>query len=223
MAPPVLHIGNKNYSSWSMRPWLALKWGGIPFEEHIIPLGGEGYGRSEIKEVRAVSPSGRVPALHVDDTVIYESLAICEWAAEQAPSLWPADRLVRAEARAVSSEMHAGFFALRRDMSCNVRRRLSFTPNWPADTRTDLERLFELWGGLRARYGGDGQFLFGQRSIADAMFAPVATRLRTYKVETPDVAQAYCAAIFADPVFKAWEAAGEAEPWTIEQTEALYR
>lgn len=223
MAPPVLHIGNKNYSSWSMRPWLALKWGGIPFEEHIIPLGGEGYGRSEIKAVRAVSPSGRVPALHVGDTVIYESLAICEWAAEQAPSLWPADPLMRAEARAVSSEMHAGFFALRRDMSCNVRRRLSVTPDWPVDTRIDLQRLFELWGGLRARYGGEGQFLFGQRSIADAMFAPVATRLRTYNVETPEVAQAYCAAIFADPVFKDWEAAGEAEPWTIEETEALYR
>jgi glutathione S-transferase len=206
-----------------MRPWLALKWGGIPFEEHIIPLGGEGYGRSEIKEVRAVSPSGRVPALHLGDTVIYESLAICEWAAEQTPLLWPADPLVRAEARAVSSEMHAGFFAIRRDMSCNIRRRLDTEPDWPQDTRTDLDRLFALWGGLRARFGGEGQFLFGQRSIADAMFAPVATRLRTYKVTTPDVAQSYCAAIFADPVFKEWEAAGAAEPWTIEQAEALYR
>jgi glutathione S-transferase len=223
MATPVLHIGNKNYSSWSMRPWLALKWGGIPFEEHIIPLGVEGYGRSEIKEVRAVSPSGRVPAMHIGDTVLYESLAICEWAAEQTPSLWPADPLVRAEARAVASEMHAGFFAVRRDMSCNVRRRLDKQPDWPADTRIDLERLFELWGNLRARYGGGGQFLFGPRTIADAMFAPVATRLRTYKVDTPDVAQAYCAAIFADPQFKDWEAAGEAEPWAIEETEALYR
>ena len=99
MALPILHIGNKNYSSWSMRPWLALKWGGSAFEEHIIPLGGEGYGRSQIKEVRAVSPNGRVPALHVDGAVIYESLAICEWAAEQTPSLWPKDALVRAQAR----------------------------------------------------------------------------------------------------------------------------
>jgi glutathione S-transferase len=223
MAAPVLHIGNKNYSSWSMRPWLALKWGGVPFQEHIIPLGGEGYGRSQIKEVRAVSPSGRVPALHVGDAVIYESLAICEWAAEQSPSLWPSDPIVRAEARAASSEMHAGFYAIRRDMSCNVRRRLSSTPDWPEDTREDLSRLFALWGGLRARFGGDGDFLFGQRCIADAMFAPMATRLRTYKVDAPQAAQAYCAAIFADPVFKEWEAAGEAEPWTIEQTEALYR
>jgi glutathione S-transferase len=223
MATPVLHIGNKNYSSWSMRPWLALKWGGIPFEEHIILLGGEGYGRSQIREVRAVSPSGRVPALHVGDALIYESLAICEWAAEQTPSLWPADPLVRAEARAVSSEMHAGFFALRGAMSMNVRRRLETQPDWSEYVRADLERLYALWGGLRARFGGDGQFLFGARTIADAMFAPVATRLRTYKVDAPDVAQGYCAAIFADPAFQDWERAGEAEPYTIEQTEALYR
>lgn len=223
MAPPVLHIGNKNYSSWSLRPWLALKWGGIGFQENVILLGGEGYGRSEIKAVRAVSPSGRVPALHVGDAVIHESLAICEWAAEQTPALWPADPLTRAQARAVSCEMHAGFVALRRDMSCNIRRRLAAEPDWAADTRADLERLFHLWGGLRARFGGEGDFLFGPRSIADAMFAPVATRLRTYAVTAPDVALAYCAAIFADPAFKDWERAAEAETWTIEQTEALYR
>ncbi len=123
MTTPVLHIGNKNYSSWSMRPWLALKWGGIPFEEHVIRLGVEGYGQSAIREVREVSPSGRVPALHVDGVVIHESLAICEWAAEQAPSLWPKAPLVRAQARALASEMHAGFGAVRRDMSMNLRRR----------------------------------------------------------------------------------------------------
>jgi glutathione S-transferase len=221
MAAPVLHIGNKNYSSWSMRPWLALKWGGIPFAEHIIALGGEGYGQSQIKEVRAVSPSGRVPALHLGDTVIYESLAICEWAAEQTPGLWPADALTRAEARAAASEMHAGFAAVRRDMSMNVRRRLEREPQWGADTRQDLERLFALWGGLRARFGGP--FLFGERSIADAMFAPVATRLRTYKVSAPEHAQAYCAAIFADAAFQDWERAAEAETWVIEESEALYR
>jgi len=167
MAAPVLFIGNKNYSSWSMRPWLALKWGGIAFEERIIPLGVEGYGQSQIKDVRAISPSGRVPALHVGGVVIHESLAICEWAAEQAPSLWPADALKRAEARAAASEMHAGFAALRRDMSCNIRRRLKAAPDWPADTRADLAQLFDLWGRLRAAHGGP--FLFGERSIADAM------------------------------------------------------
>ena len=221
MAAPILHIGNKNYSSWSMRPWLALRWGGIAFHEHVIPLGGEGYGRSEIKEVRAVSPSGRVPALHVDGAVIYESLAICEWAAEQAPNLWPKEPLARARARAVACEMHAGFAALRRDLSMNVRRRLSRAPQWPADTLADLERLFALWADLQARHGGP--FLFGARSIADAMFAPVATRLRTYAVDSPAVARAYCDTIFNDAAFLEWEADAKAEPWTIEQSEALYR
>jgi glutathione S-transferase len=220
MPAPVLHIGNKNYSSWSMRPWLALKWGGIGFEERLVPLGGEGYGHAEIKAVRAVSPSGRVPALHVGDTVIYDSLAICEWAAEQTPSLWPADAMARAEARSAAAEMHSGFFALRGAMSCNIRRRLAKEPDWSAETRADLKRLYELWGGLRAKYGGP--FLFGQRTIADAMYAPVATRLRTYAVSAPDDAQAYCATIFADPAFQDWERAGEAETLTIEQTEKLY-
>jgi glutathione S-transferase len=221
MALPVLHIGNKNYSSWSMRPWLALRWGGVAFEERIIPLGGEGYGRSEIKEVRAVSPSGRVPALHVDGAIIYESLAICEWAGEQAPSLWPEDRLVRAQARSAASEMHAGFAALRRDMSTNIRRRLASTPKWGPETCADIERLETLWSEALNRFGGP--FLFAKRSIADAMFAPVATRLRTYAVEISPQAQSYCDTIFADAAFRDWERAAVAETWTIEQTEALYR
>lgn len=223
MAVPVLHIGNKNYSSWSLRAWLALKWGGIPFEENLVALGGEGYGHARIKDVLKVSPTGRVPALHIGDVVIAESLAICEWAAEQTPSLWPADPMARAQARSVSCEMHAGFVALRTAMSCNIRRRLEREPEWNAATRADLARLYEVWGGLRARYGGDGDFLFGQRTIADAMFAPVCTRLRTYKVSAPESAQAYCATIFADPAFQEWERAAEAESMTIEQTEALYR
>jgi len=154
MPAPVLHIGNKNYSSWSLRPWLALKWGAIAFEENLIPLGGEGYGRSEIAAIRAVSPSGRVPALQLGEVTLYESLAICEWAAEQAPGLWPSDALARAEARSVACEMHAGFAALRRDLSMNVRRRLGAEPDWPADTRADLERLFALWEHQLARHGG---------------------------------------------------------------------
>jgi glutathione S-transferase len=223
MSAPVLYLGNKNYSSWSMRPWLALKWGDIAFEEKLIALGGEGYGRSQIKAVRAVSPSGRVPALHVDGAVIHESLAICEWAGEQTPRLWPADTITRALARAAASEMHAGFAALRTAMSMNIRRRLDVEQNWDPDTRADLERLFALWGGLRARHSAEGPFLFGQRTIADAMFAPVATRLRTYKVSAPDAVAAYCDTIFADAAFKQWEAAAETETWTIEQTEQLYR
>jgi glutathione S-transferase len=221
MAAPLLHIGNKNYSSWSMRPWLALKWAGIAFDAHVIPLGGEGYGRSQIKQVRDVSPSGRVPALHVGGIVIYESLAICEWAAEQAPMLWPADTGRRAEARSVACEMHAGFAALRRDMSMNIRRRLARAPAWPEDTRADLERLYALWGDCLDKSGGP--FLYGARCIADAMFAPVATRLRTYAVAAPSAPSAYCSAIFADPAFQEWERGAEAESWTIESTEALYR
>lgn len=221
MPAPTLYIGNKNYSSWSMRPWLALTWGGIAFEEEIIPLGGEGYGRAQIAAVRAVSPNGRVPAMHIGDAVIYESLAICEWAAEQTPALWPEDAITRAEARAVACEMHAGFSALRRDMSMNLRRRLAAPREWPADTRTDLDQVFAAWDRLLRRFGGP--FLFGQRSIADAMFAPVVARLRTYAVKTPSGAQTYCDAILADAAFQAWERAAEAETLTIEETEALYR
>ncbi|MBS0385958.1 MAG: glutathione S-transferase family protein [Proteobacteria bacterium] len=221
MSDPVLYIGNKNYSSWSMRPWLALKWGGIAFEERVIPLDVEGYGRSQIKEVREVSPSGRVPALHVSGVAIYESLAICEWAAEQTPSLWPQDALVRAQARSAAAEMHAGFAALRRDMSMNIRRRLEHAPDWPGDTRADLKQLESIWSNLLDRSGGP--YLFGGRSIADAMFAPVATRLRTYAVEISPQAQAYCATILADAAFLEWERAAIAERWTIEQTEALHR
>lgn len=221
MAAPVLYIGNKNYSSWSMRPWLVLKWGGIEFEEQVIPLGGEGYGQSQIAAVRAVSPSGRVPSLHAGAVVIHESIAICEWAAEQTPSLWPADAMARAEARSAAAEMHAGFAALRRDMSMNVRRRVSPQPIWPSDTQSDLAQLTTLWERLYAKYGGP--FLFGARSIADAMYAPVATRLRTYAVPLKPTAAQFCDAIFSDPAFQDWERAAEAEPWAIEQAEALYR
>ena len=136
-------------------------------------------------EILAVSPSGRVPALHDGNFVIYESLAICEWANEHKPdaALWPRDPGQRALARSAAMEMHAGFAALRRDMSMNIKRRMAAPREWPEDTRADLARLFELWAGLRASYANDGPWLFGARTIADAMFAPVATRLRTYRVE----------------------------------------
>src|SRR6185295_10514245 len=129
--------------------------------------------------------------------------------------------LVRAQARSAAAEMHAGFFALRREMSMNIRRRLGTTPKWPGDTRADIAQLEAIWSDLLNRFGGP--FLFGQRSIADAMFAPVATRLRTYAVAISPQAQSYCATIFADAAFQDWERAAEAETWTIEQTEALHR
>ncbi len=221
MTTPTLYIGNKNYSSWSMRPWLALKWVGIAFEERVIALGGPGYGKSKIGEILAVSPSGRVPALHLDGTIIWDSLAICEWAAEQQPgTIWPEDPVVRAVARSAASEMHSGFAALRRDGSMNIRRRAG-KRDWPEDTRADVARLEELWGALRAAHGAAGPFLFGPRSIADAFFAPVCTRLRTYDVAVNAVSQAYCDAIFADDSFLEWERAAIAETWTIPQSDAL--
>lgn len=222
MAGPILYIGNKNYSSWSMRPWLALHWGGIDFEERVIPLGGEGYGAGKIHEVLAISPSGRVPALHADGIVVHDSLAICEWAAERTPSLWPHTAAARAMARSAAAEMHAGFAAIRNELSMNVRRRMETSPDISADARADVARLFALWNDLRAQYGAGGPFLFGARSIADAMYAPVATRLRTYAIAMQPEAQAYCGAIFADAAFQRWEAEARAESWTIEPTESLY-
>jgi glutathione S-transferase len=221
----VLYIGNKNYSSWSMRPWLALRWAGIDFEERVIPLGEEGYGTGRMPSILAVSPSGRVPALHDGDSVAYDSLSICEWANERAPdaALWPRDFGRRALARSAAAEMHSGFFALRRDMSMNIRRRLAAPREWREDTRADLARLFELWLGLRARHAAEGPWLFGARSIADAMFAPVATRLRTYRVEAPAAAQAYCETVFADRDFQEWERDASKETWTLARTDGLYR
>lgn len=218
---PILTIGNKNYSSWSLRPWLALKWGAIPFEERLVQLGGEGYGRGRISAIRAVSPSGRVPVLELDSgVVLWDSLAICEWAAEQAPHLWPSAPEVRAVCRSVVAEMHSGFGAVRRDLSMNLRRRTA-ARDWPEDTRDDLRRIEEVWTTMRARHGQGGPFLFGARTIADAFFAPVVTRLRTYGVSLSPESAAYSAAVLADPDFRAWEAAAEIEPWTMPKTDAL--
>jgi glutathione S-transferase len=211
-----LYIGNKNYSSWSMRPWLVLTWAGIPFVEHVLPLGGPGYGQSKIPAVLAVSPSGRVPALSAGDVTIWDSLAIAEWAAEQAPSarLWPQDATARAVARSVTCEMHSSFAALRRDLSMNVRRRAAPRP-LPEETLADIARIEGLWGSARERYGGGGAFLFGAKTIADAFFAPVATRFRSYGVAIAPGSTAYCEAIFADPAFRAWEDAAGRETWAI--------
>jgi glutathione S-transferase len=223
MSKTVLHIGNKNYSSWSLRPWLALRWAGIPFEEVVIPLGGPGYGKSRIPAVLAVSPSGKVPSLHADGITVWDSLAICEWTAERSPSLWPKDPQTRAIARSASAEMHAGFAALRRDLSMNIRRRAAVPrESLPEDTQADLARLETLWGALREHHGAHGPWLFGQRSVADAMYAPVCTRLVTYGISVSPVASAYCDTLYADPDFQAWAADAEAEPMTVAQTDALF-
>lgn len=222
MTRPTLYIGNKNYSSWSMRPWLALRMAGVDFEEVLIPLGGEGYGARKIAAVRAVSPSGTVPALAVDGVTLWDSLAIAEWAAEQRPDagLWPADPSARAVCRSVVAEMHAGFAALRNEASMNIRRRT--TPRaWSPACLDDLARLATVWSDTRARWGGGGPWLFGARTLADVFFTPVATRLRTYGIALDETSMRYAEALLAHPDFIAWERAALDEPWSIAQTEAL--
>jgi glutathione S-transferase len=218
---PILYVGNQNYSSWSLRPWLVLSWGKIDFETRVIQLGGYGYGTFQIPEVVAVSPPGSVPVLHADGEIIPDSLAISEWAAERVPSLWPADAVARAQARAAACEMHSRFSALRMNLPCNIRRRAE--PRRLSDEmRRDIERIETIWRTLSARFGGDGPYLFGRApTIADAFFLPVASRFRTYAVELGKDARRYADALLADPTFAIWEAAARAEPFAMPQWDAV--
>lgn len=216
MAEMTLVIGNRNYSSWSLRPWLAMRVGGLEFSEIAIPLDMPDSG----KRIAEHTPAGRVPVLHHGSLTIWESLAICEYVAEIAPEagLWPADAAARAVARAVSSEMHAGFGALRAALPMNVR---AHRPGVAvsAAVRADVERIGRLWRDCRDRFGAGGPYLFGRFSIADAMFAPVASRFRTYGVSLASAERAYCDAVRALPAMAEWESAAAAEPWTIEAEE----
>jgi glutathione S-transferase len=205
MNEATLVIGDKNLSSWSLRAWLALRHAGISFREEIIRLD-----RPETRDrIRAFSPSGRVPVLVLGDHRIWESLAICEWAGERVPSLWPSDPVVRATARSVSAEMHAGFTAMRGEMPMNIKAR---TPKKPSDeARADIDRILSIWRECRTRFASQGEYLFGQFSIADCMFAPVITRFHTYGIPLDDVSGHYAAAILAHPGMVAWYAAAEHE------------
>lgn len=212
----VLHIGNRNYSSWSLRPWLVLRWAELSFTSEIHWLGGPGYGEGRIAEIAAISPSGRVPALQVDDLVIWDSLAIAEWANDQAPraQLWPKDARDRALARSMTCEMHSGFGALRSEMPCNIRRRAE--PRTPsAALARDLERIEALFATAK------GPFMFGERGIVDAFFTPVATRLRTYGVHLEGAAQAYADALLATPEFEEWERDAIAEPQSMPRWDSV--
>jgi glutathione S-transferase len=217
---PILFIGNKNYSSWSMRPWLVLRWAGIEFEEVMIPLGPRGGGINPA--IAAISPSATLPALHLPKgEVIWDTMAICEWAHEQKPEahLWPANPIARALARSASAEMHAGFVALRQNMPMNLRRR-KHDHEMSAATVANIARVDALLAGLRARFDKTNSgWLFGAPTIADAFFAPVATRFRTYNTPLHIDTHIWCDAIFADPDFQDWEAAALVEPQTIPETD----
>ena len=204
-------IGNKNYSSWSMRAWLALELTGAPYQEVVVPLD-----RPDTAErIRSFSPAGRVPVVQDGDLVVWDSLAICEYLAERFPAaqLWPEAPKRRAIARAVSAEMHSGFQALRSSMPMNIRlRRPIASP--PADVVADLTRIRAMWRGLLAD-ARDGEYLFGRFGIADAMFAPVVGRCRTYGVALDGPEAAYAEAVWRHPAVAKWVAAAQEEALPI--------
>ena len=203
-----LVIGDKLWSSWSMRPWLALHRAGLAFTETVIRLRRE---ETAAESAAAGAPAGRVPFLKTGEgLVVWDSLAICEWVAEQAPdkALWPADPGARALARSAAAEMHAGFPSIRGELSMDLA--LHERRDVTEPTRADIRRVVELWTGLRGRYADAGRFLCGGWSIADASFTPVATRFRSYGIALSDygdtgVAGEYASALLAEPEYLAWE------------------
>lgn len=213
-----LTIGNKAYSSWSLRPWILLTHFDIPFEETVIPLDQP----ETPAAIGAASPNGRVPVLDADGLVVPESLAIMEFVAEAFPDLpiWPRDRAARATARALSSEMHAGFQALRQACPTNFRREPKPVPIGP-EVRADIDRIEAAWRDARRRYGQGGAFLFGAFSAADAMWAPVVNRFQAYAIEVLPETRAYMAAVMALPAWQSWIAGAKAEPWRIARYDAL--
>jgi glutathione S-transferase len=202
-----LYVGNKRYSSWSLRPYIALVQTGLPFEDRTIWLN-----HPETKaEITRVNPAGRVPVLHHDGQVIWETVAICEYLNELAPEagLWPADRVQRARARAIAAEMHAGFAALRNHMPMDLLASKPGEGHAP-EALADARRVQDIWRDQLAASGGP--FLFGTPTIADAMFAPVTTRFTSYGVELDPTCRAYVEAVAALPAMQAWKAAAAAEP-----------
>lgn len=212
-----LVIGNKNYSSWSMRPWLALRASNIPFEEIFIPL----YtGQADKDRLLSFSRSGKVPALIDGNLTIWDSLSIIEYLAERFPEakLWPQDRAARAHARSISAEMHSGFLPLRNECGMNLHRPVGGIA-LSEDARANIARVEEIWSDCRERYGKQGPFLFGAFSGADAMYAPVVHRFRTYAVKVGPPVRAYMQTMMALPAFKEWTEAGLAETIIIDKFE----
>ena len=210
-----LVIGTKRYSSWSLRGWLAVRLAALDVEEVVIPLAGGGG----TEAIKAVSPNGMVPYLEHDGARMWESLAIAEYCAESAPALWPADRAVRAHARSVASEMHAGFRGLRMAMPMNLGRSFPGRGRTP-EALADIARIEAIWAEALAQYGGP--FLFGAAfTLADAMFAPVVTRFLTWQPELSATSRAYMAAVRAHPLMERWyaEAAAEPDSWLLDRYE----
>ena len=211
-----LVIGNKNYSSWSLRPWIALKQAGIAFNEVVVLLD-----QADTKaRIAAYSPAGRVPVLIHDDLHIWDSLAIVEYLAETFPdkNLWPRDVPARTRARSVTAEMHSGFGALRSAMPMNCRAQLPGL-GVNAESSRDIARIVEIWSSCRAEFGAGGDFLFGAFSIADAFFAPVTSRFVTYAVDLPPAAARYVEAVQKLPAMQAWIAAARLEPQRLAHDE----
>jgi glutathione S-transferase len=215
-----LVIGNKNYSSWSMRPWLALRVSNIPFEEIFIPLYTDNAADKD--RILSFSRAGKVPALIDGDITIWDSLAIIEYLAERFPEarLWPEDRARRAHARSISAEMHSGFMALRNECGMNLHRPVGAV-ELSADARANVARIQEIWSECHERYGAGGPFLFGAFGAADAMFAPVVHRFRTYAIPAAPQAAAYMKTVMALPAFAEWTRDGLAETIVIERFETV--
>lgn len=216
MSQYTLVIGNKNYSSWSLRPWLLMKHAGIPFAEVRVAL----YEGAYRDELRKYTPAGKVPVLLDGALAVWDSLAIAEYLAERHPDqkLWPADASMRAIARSISAEMHSGFGALRSSMSMNCRRTFPGHGRTP-ETAQDIERIQRMWSECRTRAGDSGPFLFGSFTIADAMYAPVVLRFKTYAVELEPLAQRYADTMLALPALREWIAAATAETEVIAKFE----
>jgi glutathione S-transferase len=206
-----LVIGNKNYSSWSLRPWLLMTHLGVKFRETILPLDTPQFK----DEIAKYSPAGRVPVLLHDELAIWDSLAICEYISEATGRGWPADRMARAVARSVSAEMHSGFTNLRAQWPLNATAQNRRTPMTPG-LEADIKRIDEIWNDCRSRFGkSGGPWLFGEYSIADAMYAPVVLRFNTYGAPLTATARGYISATLEDPHLQKWLLAAKNETWTV--------
>lgn len=215
-----LIIGNRAYSSWSMRGWLALKHAGIEFEELVVPMFDQNW--EERRGGNEFAPSlGKVPILWDEDTVVWDSLAIIEFCADRVgrERFWPEDEAARAMARSMAAEMHSGFTSLRRDLPMNVRKNFG-TVELSAEVEAEVVRILNLWAQARARFGGTGEYLFGEWGAADIMFAPVVTRFVTYGVKVPPFAAAYMEAVLHRADVVEWIELAQDEPWVIEEYEA---